>query len=134
LDAVALRHAHQDDIGGVTAVPQNLQVSRLWLGRETAVPAFDKLKQVAASLHSPIEHERRGQRFQWDGVQVDFQWPEIAPEEVASLAENNNSLVVRVQYGDRTILLPGDAEKQAEYATLGENGPAFLRADVLRVF
>ena len=78
LDAVALTHAHQDHIGGLTAVLQNFRVSRLLLGRETAAPAFAKLKQLAAELHVPVEHEQRAQSFLWDGVQVDILWPEIA--------------------------------------------------------
>lgn len=133
LDAVALTHAHQDHVGGLTAVLQNFQVSRLLLGRETAAPAFGRLKQFAAGLRIPIEHELRGQSFLWDGVQVDFLWPEIAPEEMAPLAKNNDSMVVRLQYGDRVVLLPGDMEKQVEYVMLGENAPSFLHADVLKV-
>lgn len=39
----------------------------------------------------------------------------------------------RLQYKDRSILLPGDAEKQAEYAILSENDPGELHADVLKV-
>lgn len=133
LDAVALTHAHQDHIGGLTAVLQNFHVSPLWLGRETTAPAFTRLKQVANSLHVPIEQERRGQRFMWDGVQVDFLWPEPSMEEIAPIAKNNDSLVVRLHYGDRTMLLPGDAEKQVEYTMLAENRPEFLHADVLKV-
>jgi competence protein ComEC len=38
-----------------------------------------------------------------------------------------------LRYGDRSILLPGDAEKQVEYAMLGENEAGFLHADVLKV-
>jgi len=41
--------------------------------------------------------------------------------------------VVRLQYGDRILLLPGDAEKPVEYSMLSENDPAFLLADVLKV-
>jgi competence protein ComEC len=76
---------------------------------------------------------RSGESFLWDGVQVKVLWPEIAPQEVAPLAKNNDSLVIRLQYGDRSILLPGDAEKQVEYTMLGESEAAFLHADVLKV-
>lgn len=133
LDAVALTHANQDHIGGLTAVLQNFKVGELWLGPETAAPAFVRLKEEAALLHVPIEHELRAQHFLWDGVQVDFLWPEIPPEEVAALAKNNDSLVVRLRYLVETFLLPGDAEKQAEAAMLGENDVPALHADVLKV-
>lgn len=133
LDAVALTHAHQDHIGGLTAVLENFRVKRLLLGRETAAPAFGRLKQLAHGLHIPIEHEHRGPSFLWDGVQVDILWPEVAEEDVAPLAKNNDSLVVRLRYGERTVMLPGDAEKQVEYTMLSENDPTFLHADVLKV-
>src|SRR5208282_6769652 len=118
---------------GLTAVLQNFQVGQLGLGRETAAPAFARLKEEAALLRVPIEHELRGQHFVWDGVQVDFLWPEIPPEEVAPLAKNNDSLVIRLRYLEKTFLLPGDAEKQVEAAMLSENDVAELHADVLKV-
>jgi competence protein ComEC len=133
LDAVALTHAHQDHIGGLLAVMENFHVGQLWLGRETQTPALGRLKEIAARNHVLIEHELRGQSFDWDGVRVDFLWPEIPPEEVAPSAKNNDSLVMRLQYKERSILLPGDAEKQAEYAMVAEDDPGELHADVLKV-
>jgi competence protein ComEC len=47
--------------------------------------------------------------------------------------ENNDSLVVRIQYKERSVLLPGDAEKQAEYAMLSEADAGKLHADVLKI-
>jgi len=51
---------------------------------------------------------------------------------VAVAATNDDSLVLRLKYRDRTLLLPGDAEKQAEHAMLEENS-GDLHADVLKV-
>jgi beta-lactamase superfamily II metal-dependent hydrolase len=65
-----------------------------------------------------VEHERKGQSFNWDGLRVTFLWPEISPEKVAPTAKNNDSLVVRLEYGQRSFLLPGDAKKQVEYTIL----------------
>ena len=69
----------------------------------------------------------------WDGVKVDFLWPEIRPEEVPPTAKNNDSLVVRLRYGERSLLLPGDEEKEVEYAMMAENDAGALHADVLRI-
>jgi competence protein ComEC len=41
--------------------------------------------------------------------------------------------VLRLKYRNRTLLLPGDAEKQAEQAMLAENSEEDLHADVLKV-
>jgi competence protein ComEC len=75
LNAVAVTHAHQDHIGGLTAILENFTIGRVWLGNDNASPALKKLKIVAANRHVPIEHELRGHSFLWDGVQVDFLWP-----------------------------------------------------------
>lgn len=133
LDAVTLTHAHQDHIGGLTAIMNNFRVKRLIIGRESAAPAQAELEKLASQMHVPLEHERKGQSFDWDGVRVTILWPEIAPEEIAPAAKNNDSLIMRLEYGQRSFLLPGDAEKQVEYTMLSENGAGTLRADVLKV-
>jgi competence protein ComEC len=133
LDVVALTHAHQDHIGGLTAILENFRVGTLWVGREVESPALANLEKVARERKTLIVHETRGNAFSWDGVEAQFLWPEIPPEEVGPSPKNNDSLVLRLKYGDRTLMLPGDAEKQAESAVLDENSEATLRADVLKV-
>src|SRR6266481_1991820 len=133
LDVVALTHAHQDHLGGLIAILENFRVGRLWIGREVSIPALARLEELARARKIPIEHELRGKTFHWDGVEGNFLWPEIAPEEAAPLAKNNDSLVLRLHYGDQTILLPGDAEKQAEREILSENGAEAMHAGVLKV-
>jgi beta-lactamase superfamily II metal-dependent hydrolase len=81
----------------------------------------------------PVEYELRGKSFSWEGVEGEFLWPEVVPEEVAPSAKNNDSLVLRLHYGSRSLLLPGDAEKQVEQELLTENSAGSLRADALKV-
>jgi competence protein ComEC len=133
LDVVALTHAHQDHLGGLLAVIENFRVGRLWIGREVTSPVLAKLEELARVKKILIEHEIRGNIFAWDGVEGEFFWPDVPSTKAASAAKNNDSLVLRLHYGDRTILLPGDAEKEAERAMLAEHDEASLQADVLKV-
>jgi len=133
LDVVALTHAHQDHLGGLPAILDNFRVAKLWIGREVSSLALARLEELARRRKISIEHELRGKSFRWDGVDGDFLWPEIAPGEVAPSAKNNDSLVLRLRYGRRSILLPGDAEKQVEREILSENSPQAMHSDVLKI-
>jgi competence protein ComEC len=52
---------------------------------------------------------------------------------MAAPAKNDDSLVLQLHYRNRSILLTGDAEKQAEHEILEENSAETLRADVLKL-
>jgi len=132
IDAMALTHAHQDHVGGLTAILEHFGVGRLWIGREVNNSALAKLEALARERNLPIEFETRGKRFSLDEVQGEFLWPEISPADLAAAAKNNDSLVLKLKCGNRTLLLPGGAEKQAEHTMLKENAAA-LHADVLKV-
>lgn len=133
LDVVALTHAHQDHLGGLTAILENFRVAKLWIGREVSIPALARLEEFARERNIPIEHALRGKSFHWDGADGDFLWPESISQEFATSAKNNDSLVLRIHYGSETFLLPGDAEKQVEREILSENNAEAVRADVLKV-
>jgi competence protein ComEC len=133
LDVVALTHAHQDHLGGLIAILENFHVGELWIGREVGSPALRRLEELAKERRIPIEHELRGKSFDWGGVHGEFFWPEATTAEIAPEAKNDDSLVLKLHYGSRNILLPGDAEKQAEHAILEENSADILHSDVLKV-
>jgi competence protein ComEC len=133
IDVVALTHAHQDHLGGLTAILENFKVNELWLGREVDSRALSQLEALAKLRGTQIKHELRGQTFKWDDVEGDFLWPEIAATEIAPSAKNNDSLVLRLKFGDRTLLFPGDAEKAVERSILSENDEASLHADILKI-
>jgi competence protein ComEC len=133
LDLVALTHAHQDHVGGLTAILQNFRVGRLWVGREVSSLTMAKLEELARQNKIPIEHEMRGAVFSWEGVEGKILWPESTLVDIATSAKNDDSLVLQLHFGHRNFMLPGDAERQAEQGILAENDPAALQADILKI-
>jgi len=133
LDIVALTHAHQDHIGGLTAILENFRVGSLWIGREVSSASLARLESIAKEKKIPVVHEERGQTFSLDMTYGEFLWPDITPGVPGSGPKNNDSLVLRLKYGHFAVMLPGDAEKQAEKQILAENREELLRADVLKI-
>jgi competence protein ComEC len=133
IDVVALTHAHQDHLGGLAAVLENFRVGQLWIGREVRSQALANIEKVARDRTIPIEHETRASAFAWDDVQGKFLWPEPSSTAPSDAARNDDSLVLRLRYADRGLMLPGDAEKEAEHDMLSENGEDELHAEVLKI-
>jgi competence protein ComEC len=133
IDVVALTHAHQDHLGGLTAILENFRVGKLWIGREVKNPAMAKLEALARERHVLVERESRSKTFSLDGAEGKFLWPEDSDADAAPAAKNNDSLVLRLKFGKETLLVPGDAEKQAERTMLAEYPGEELQADVLKV-
>src|SRR6266403_2037753 len=133
LDVVALTHAHQDHLGGLSAILDNFRVGELWIGREVSSPSLAKVEQLARDKHILIVHEARANTFTWDNVEGKFFWPETSSAVTSPTAKNDDSLVLKLQYNTDTVLLPGDAEKEAERGMLAQNGQGELQADVLKI-
>ena len=132
IDLVALTHAHQDHGGGLLAVLENFRVGALWLGPDVHASVLEKLEAEAEARSIPMVRKSRDTPFDWDGVSLQFLWPQQSSGGGA-FATNDDSLVLHVRYGNRGMLLPGDAERQSEREMLGEDPPEDLRADVLKV-
>jgi beta-lactamase superfamily II metal-dependent hydrolase len=133
LDVIALTHAQQDHVGGSPAILENFQVGRLWVSQEVGAPARARLEEAARRNNIPIDYEGRGKSFVWGGVAGTLLWPENPEHDTATTAKNNDSLVMRLQYFQSSILLPGAAEKQAEYSMLDETSAAELSANILKI-
>jgi competence protein ComEC len=71
-----------------------------------------------------------GKPRHYGGARVDILWP--CPSFDTLLDPNDNSLVLRLSFGERALLLAGDIEHEAE-KTLVRTERARLRADVLKV-
>jgi competence protein ComEC len=128
LDAVLLTHAHSDHMGGLPAVLRDLRPRALWLSVEPGhAPALRALLAEAAELKIPVHPLRAGDRFPWAGVEATV----LAPESDYSnpgAPVNDDSLVLRLDFGRASVLLEGDAEAPSEAAMLAHErvAPAVL--------
>lgn len=88
----------------------------------------------APTSHRVIENTRldSGQFWTDDGIQVFSPTPELIAGCNDSEEFNDCSYVIKLSYGGRSIILPGDAEEPAWKSMLDGLGPGVLACDVLK--
>ena len=139
VDIAVLTHPHPDHYGGLNAVMDGFEVGELWdSGQAEAERGLDDGADAAAQLLARAR--ARGARVQKPGElcgrPTDAGGARITvlapcPAHDPGLDANDNSLVLRIEYRGRSLLLMGDAEGHEEAALLASG--AQLRADVLKV-
>lgn len=132
VDVVVLSHAHADHMLGLSSVVERYPVKELWhpAGAAPENGQYGDLLKLARArgvrLVGPAELCAKPRHFGEARVEV------IGPCPVHPGAGlNDNSLVLRVTYGRRSLLFAGDAEREQEARLLAFG--VSLRADVLKV-
>lgn len=132
VDVLVLSHAHADHLLGLLSVVERHPVTELWhpAGAAPETGQYGELLKRARArgvrLLGPGELCGKPRHFGEARVDVIGPCP-IHP----GAGLNDNSLVLRVTYGRRTLLFSGDAEREQEARLLASGAP--LRADVLKV-
>lgn len=131
IDYILATHADADHIQGLGDVTKNFAVGRGLFGRTPPDdPEFAALARVLAARNTPTETLERGESIDCGGARLDVLWPEADSSGTAA-SDNNHSVVLRLTFGERSILLTGDIEQRTEAALLEE--ASSLRADVIKV-
>ncbi len=128
LDLVVATHDDADHIGGLPAVLAAVPAREAWFGD----PACDSAAcaALAAALEAgevPTSTVRRGDGRAWGAARTRV----LNPSEPLYAEDNDNSVVLGVEYGLLRLLLAGDAEAPAEGRMLSAGLP--LAAEVLKV-
>ena len=112
LDLVIATHPDSAHVNGLPVVLESYRVGALITnGQSNGPPAWDELLALAKQIEIPVVTAIRGQTIDTgDGVVLDLLHPG------SRLAErfNDNSIVLKLRYGDATILLTGDASQDVE--------------------
>lgn len=131
LDWIAASHGHPDHVEGFTEIVRSFEIGQ---AARPAAPSnnlsSDLFDQALRSTDLPPRFLKRGDDFVIDGARVEVLSPPIQTE-ARRLSENDQSLVLRVSFGQRSFLLTGDIEREAEETLVASGGD--LRADVLKV-
>jgi competence protein ComEC len=126
IDIVALSHAHSDHMGGMAAVLRNFRPRELWVAVDPDSKPYRALLAEAVALGVIVRHLRAGERVPWDGIDISVLAPTPTYENPGPPG-NNDSLVLRMTYGQSSALLEGDAEASSERAmidaSLHDRGP-----------
>jgi competence protein ComEC len=135
LAAVVLSHPHPDHFTGLVSGLDGVDVGALWDSgqgeREGTGGGYAALLASMRRRGVPIKRpDELCGRHLLGGATVDVLAP--CPGPSPDQGPNDNSLVVRIQYGRRALLFVGDSERtrEAELVALGQDR---LRADVLKV-
>jgi competence protein ComEC len=131
VDYVLPTHADADHIDGLNDVARNFKVRGAIVAR---TPADDsEYSRFAATMKEagvPIERVGSGDVLRFGEVAAEVLWPPSSADATAPY-QNNDGLVLRVRYRDKTFLFLADIEKEAEAALL--KSAADLHVDVVKV-
>jgi len=117
LDVLVLSHAHSDHMGGMPAMMRNFRPRELWVSIDPNSDAYRALLAEARELDVTVRHFYAGDSMDWDGTRVTVLAP--APGYTnGGEPVNDDSLVLRMQYGKASVLLEGDAEAPSEQQML----------------
>ncbi len=133
IDILMLSHPHSDHIGGAPVVLRNMKVGQIWESDIIAASkVYREIHYLADSLGIPIRTPNAGNLVKFEeGLYLRFLHPSERFVKNYGRNYNNGSLVCRLEFGEISLLLTGDAEKESEeYLCLwGEK----LDANVLKV-
>ncbi len=113
LDVIAVTHAHEDHTGGIRSLIANFRPSEIWTGANVPIPNSTP--------------KQAGDPFPFDGATIEILSP--PPDYASTRPGNNDSLAMRITYGQRSFLLTGDMESPMEARLLDRS----IHADILKI-
>ena len=129
VDVIATTHAHEDHVGGLRALIENFHPREIWTGAVPPNSVEAGALELARSRGIAIRQRAAGERFDFGGAEVEVVSP-TADYTPLEQAHNNDSLAMRISYGQHSFLLLGDLEREMERGLIDR--ATFGRTTVLK--
>ena len=129
-------HAHQDHVGGAGPILDAFDVDMIVAPHDYVITVMDhfckKESEEQAVANTPVYIMTHGDQIYLGGAKLFCIGPiTCIPHSYHSTAENENSLVTRLTYGESSFLLTGDAN-QKEMLEIESFYPGSTKVDILK--
>jgi len=131
VDYILATHADADHIDGLNDIVRNFRVRSAIVARNPYDdPGYRRFAETTRQVRVPVERIGAGDTLRFGGVTAEVLWP-LPSRDQRAPSRNNDSVVLRFNFGENCILFTGDVEKEAELAMLSEG--LDLRSDIVKV-
>jgi competence protein ComEC len=135
IDLLVATHPHSDHIGGFPGIYEEFDVrSTLECGRGMSSQVYEDYRARRDEENTTVTVAADGEVL-WD-FPLGRLYILHPPHRITTFSDagnlNNESVVIKLQYGEMSLLLEGDAEREAESRLVRKYG-TFLRSSVLKV-
>ncbi|MBU4067671.1 MAG: DNA internalization-related competence protein ComEC/Rec2 [Proteobacteria bacterium] len=119
IDTLILSHPNSDHLNGLLYIAENFNVKKVWANYDTAdTVGYQRFMEIIKkkSIHMPEFKDISRTHF-INGAQLDLLYPPIdyMDNNKRTWSDfNNNSLVIKVKFGSKSFLFPGDIMTMAE--------------------
>lgn len=131
IDYILATHADADHLQGLGDVAKNFRVQTAFVGRMPVQNQnFVDFLEILQNRQIEILKLSRGDLFDFGKARVEVLHP--ANDDLShAVSDNNDSLVLRLSYGEISFLLTGDIENETESKLVQEN--EITQTDVIKV-
>ena len=135
LDYIFISHFDQDHVAGILTILEELKVETVIIPKqEENTENYQEFLELIKEKRIKVNIVKKGDKVNIEkNVYFDILWPE--KEQIKENVINNNATVMKMYYGNFSILFTGDIEEKAEEKILKvyEGKERLLNANILKV-
>lgn len=131
VDYAFITHSHADHLGGLYELLDDMEIKNAVLPKTDSINALqDAFSKKAYESHTKTHYVESGESYDFGGVKISVLFPDFSLYTNNTEDENNDSLLLRIEYLGTRFLITGDLEADAEAVLIGKKD---LNADVLQI-